>query len=138
MTLDEAATATIEWEVPEWIAPDENNPRIQAAPAELRERILRSYPAVTFDTFVGAEGDMIWLKVTADVDDPDEVKSVVNDRIVDMQSEEGLPVSVMVLWPAERYRAYFRQQATSPNDERPAPTVQGAAAGSGAGHQAAG
>lgn len=137
MTRDEASTATIEWAAPEWIAPDENDPRIQAALAELRERILQSYPAVTFDTFVGAEGDMIWLEVTADIDDPDEVRSVVSDRIVDMQSEEGLPVSVMVLWPAERYREYFRQQAVSPAEERGAPTAQGAA-GSGAGHQAAG
>lgn len=112
MTANLTGDTAIEWVTPEWIAPDENDPRIQAALKELRERILQSYPAVTFDTFVGAEGDMIWLEVTADVDDPYEVRSVVSDRIVDMQSEEGIPVSVTVLWPKQRYREYERQQAS--------------------------
>lgn len=112
MTANLIGDTAIEWVTPEWIAPDENDPRIQAALKELRERILQSYPAVTFDTFVGAEGDMIWLEVTADVDDPYEVRSVVSDRIVDMQSEEGIPVSVTVLWPKQQYREYERQQAS--------------------------
>ena len=96
MTAVATVNPTVEWEAPEWIPPDEQDPRIQAALVELRERILQHYPATTFDAYVGAEGDMIWLHATADVDDTYEVECVVSDRVVDMQSEEGLPVGVIV------------------------------------------
>ena len=98
----------IEWEMPEPVPPDEDDPRIQAALAELRDRIRQHYPDATFDTYLGAEGDMIWLRVTGDVEDPYDVRNVVGDRILDMQSEEGLPVSVIVLRIDDRVKEHDR------------------------------
>ncbi len=53
--------ATVEWEQPTPVPPDKNDPRIQAALAELRERILRHFPAATFDVHLSPDGDIVWL-----------------------------------------------------------------------------
>ncbi|MBA2276288.1 MAG: hypothetical protein H0W06_00880 [Chloroflexia bacterium] len=95
----------------ELIAADESDPRIQAAVAELRERILEHYPAATFEVVRGEDPEGIYLIPTIDVDDLEEVATVFEPRLVDMQVEEGLPVYVFPDWPLERIREQLRQKA---------------------------
>lgn len=104
--------------VPETLPADENDPRIQAALAELRELIARRYPDADFTIFHGEDPDSISLRVEIDVDDLDEVYDVVVDRLVDMQVEEGLPVEVVTVWPIHRVTEYLRQQAAQPVEKR--------------------
>jgi hypothetical protein len=96
--------------MPELIAPDLDDPRIQAALEELQAMILAKFPAATFDAYLGPDSDGIWLAATVDVDDLDEVTDVVFPRIVDMQVDEGLPVNVVGDWPPERLHAYIVQE----------------------------
>jgi hypothetical protein len=103
---------------PEPIAPDENDPRIQAAVIELKDLILRHYPAAIFTTARGEDPDGIYLTPIVDVEDLDEVAEVFTSRLVDMQVEEGLPVYVVPEWPIARVQEYLRQKATQPVEAR--------------------
>ena len=100
------------------IPPDEDNPRIQAALAELRELVLQRFPAATFTVYRGDDPDGIYLTPVVDVEDLDEVIDAVLRRWVDMQVYEGLPVYVVPDWPIERLRQHLRRQAIQPVAER--------------------
>ncbi|HET8626122.1 MAG TPA: hypothetical protein VFL91_01815 [Thermomicrobiales bacterium] len=93
------------------IPPDERDPRIQAALAELRDLIARRFPAATFTVSRGEDPEGIYLTPLVDVEDLDEVTDTVLDRLLDMQVEEGLPVYVVPDWPLERVRAHLRRPA---------------------------
>ncbi len=123
--------ATVEWEQPTPVPPDKNDPRIQAALAELRERILRHFPAATFDVHLSPDGDIVWLDAIVDVDDLDEVTDIVLEREVELQVEEGVPVGVMGRWPEERIAEYDRQLAATRAEASGAATARGAVAGEG-------
>lgn len=101
-------------QMPEMIEPNLDDPRIQAALAELRSMILEKFPDTTFETVRHSDLDGIWLVAVADVDDLDEVTGVVISRTVDMQIDEGLPIYIVGEWPPERVREYLRNQPTSP------------------------
>lgn len=100
------------------IAPDERDPRIQAALAELRERILQRFPEATFTVSRGEDPEGIYLKPIVDVADVDEVADVFTDRLIDLQVEEGLPVYVVPVQPLARVLTQTRQQATQPIEAR--------------------
>ena len=87
------------------------DPRIQNALDELRGMILQHYPGATFQVS-RAEDDpeIIHLTATADVEDTDEVVDVVVDRMLELHIDEGLPVYVIPVRPAERVGA-IRQMA---------------------------
>lgn len=91
-------------EVVELVPPDESDPRIQSALTELRETIARHYPEATFRVVRHDDPDGLFLIPTVDVDDLEDVASVFEDRLIDMQVEEGLPVYVVPDWPAWRIR----------------------------------
>lgn len=93
------------------VEPDEADPRIQAAVAEVRHLIAARYPATTFAVYHGEEPDGIYLKATVDVADLDEVADTFMDRLVALQVEGGLPVYVALDWPDERVRAQLRRPA---------------------------
>ena len=101
--------STIEEQYTLHIAPDERDPRIQAALTELRTLILQTYPAATFETVRGDDPTGIYLIPTVDVEDLDEVASDFTDRLVDMQVEEALPIYVVPELPAERAAVLRRQ-----------------------------
>jgi hypothetical protein len=101
-------------ELPEMIAPDLDDPRIQAALIELRALITQRFPNASFSVFRGEDPEGIRLLTTADVDDLDEVMDAVIDRMVDMQIYEGLPVYVVPVWPPARTHAFFARHAGSP------------------------
>lgn len=89
---------------------DENDPRIQAALDELRGMILERFPDATFTVSHGEDPEGIYLNPIVDIDDLDEVTSVILSRVVDMQIDEGLPVYVIPGWPSHRIEAYWREQ----------------------------
>ena len=94
----------------------EREPAVQEAPKELRELILDRYPAATFSISHNVEPYLgVYLNVTVDVEDTDEVFSVISQRLTDMQVEDGLSISVAVDWPEERLRAYLAQQRAASN-----------------------
>ena len=53
------------------------------------------------------------MVTSVDIADTDEVISVVGDRLVEMQVDEGLPVYVTPLRPIERVVAELRNRETA-------------------------
>ncbi len=98
----------------EMVPVDEHDPRIRAAVAELRELIAARYPEATFEVVHGHDPEGIYLLPTVDVEDLDEVAEVFMPRLVDMQSDEGLPVFVFPDVPIERVREYLRRHPAPP------------------------
>lgn len=94
------------------VAPDESDPRLQAALAELRTLIAARYPDACFSTYRGEDPDGIYLKAIVDVEDLDDVTDLFMDRLVELQVEGGLPVYVALDWPLERVRDHLRQKRT--------------------------
>lgn len=100
------------------IPPDEHDPRIQAALAELRGLILQRFPTATFTVSRREDPEGIYLTPIVDVEDLDEVTNIVLSRMVDMQVDEGLPVYVVPDWPTERLREHRRRKTAQPIEER--------------------
>ncbi len=100
------------------VPPDEDDPRIQAALAELRDLVLQRFPTATFTVHRGDDPTGIYLTPIVDVEDLDEVIDVVVSRMVDMQVDEGLPVFVVPEWTIERRREHLRRKAAQATEER--------------------
>lgn len=100
------------------VAPDEADPRIQAALAELRALIAARYPDAGFSTYRGDDPDGVYLKAIVDVDDLDEVTDLFMDRLLDFQIEGGLPVYVALDWPDERLRAHLQRKKAQSSLDR--------------------
>lgn len=88
----------------------ENDPRTQAALAELRGLIEAAHPGATFAIGRGHEPPSIRLVATIDVDDVDEAYDLIVSRLVNMQVEDELPVSVRPERPSERVLAERRRR----------------------------
>jgi hypothetical protein len=107
---------TIEWQPPDTVPADEDDPRIQAALEELRGLILERFPDATFTVTLGDDPEGVYLKPTVDIEDLDEVTEPLVSRLVEMQVEEGLPVYVVPEWPLERLRAYLQERKSARPD----------------------
>ncbi|MDP2936667.1 MAG: hypothetical protein Q8O86_09280 [Dehalococcoidia bacterium] len=91
---------------------------MEQALAELKDMVLRRYPAATFEVAPGQdEAEAVHLIATVDVEDPDEVLDVVIDRVLELQIEEGLPVHLIPTRPLEREVQELRSPR-SPNRPR--------------------
>lgn len=91
------------------------SPRMNDAVRELQGLISASFPAATFVVEEGFDPEGIYVVTTVDIPDTDEVITVVGDRLVDLQVNEGLPVYVTPLRPVERVVAQLRErEAVSP------------------------
>ena len=90
--------------------PDLDDPRMQAAVAEMQERIRARYPDATFAASYGDDPDGVYLTVTVDLEDTDEVVDVYIDRLLDLQIEEGLPLHVIPVRPPERIAAMLKER----------------------------
>lgn len=111
---------TIADSLPEMIAADERDPRIQAALAELRSKILSRFPGATFTISHGDDPEGIYLEPEVDVDDLDDVAEVIMGRLLEMQVAEGLPIYVVPVWPERRIVEYLRRQKSGAFAEPPA------------------
>lgn len=81
-------------------------PRMQAAVEELKALVHERYPEATFRVTRSPEDHQtVLLKPVVDVDDRDEVMDVVIDRLVELQSEEQLPLLVVPIRPPSRNEA---------------------------------
>ncbi len=89
-------------------------PPIQAALAELRQAIAQHYPAATFEVVRGEEPEAFLLRATVDIDEPHEVIDLVLDRLVELQVEEELPVSILPRRTPEREAAVRAALARAP------------------------
>jgi hypothetical protein len=86
--------------------------RMKEAVAELRALISSQYPEATFTVSDGDDPGEIYLTAIVDVDNMRDVIDVFLDRLVDMQVDEELPISVVPIWPVERSRAMLAEQRT--------------------------
>jgi hypothetical protein len=73
--------------------------RIQEILVELEELIGKTYPEAPFDIEVGGKPDGVYLIVTVDLEDTEEVLDAVMVRMLEVQIEERLPVYVLPLRP---------------------------------------
>lgn len=100
--------------------------RIQAALAELRERISERYPTASFAVSLGEDPEGVYLTAMVDVEDTDAVVDIFIDRLLATQVEEGLPVYVTPLRSANRVAASLQHPqaiaATASRCPPPLPT----------------
>lgn len=93
------------------------DPRIQAAIAELVRMIESRYPSATFDISLGEDNpEAIHVTATVDVDDPDEVVDLIIDRMLHIQLDDGLPVYVIPVRTPERVAALHQEQQARMHD----------------------
>ena len=90
------------------------DPQLAAALAELEQLIQARYPTAAFTTFRGEDPEGTYLRVTVDLDDPDEVVDHMLDTLYDVQVERDLPVYVVAVPPLERVADQLRTRPAPP------------------------
>jgi len=85
------------------------SPRIQSAVTELEGLIKETYPKAVFEVSEGEDPEGIYLTATVDTDDLTTVLGIVEERLVDLQVEQGLPLYVVPVRPLERVLRELRQ-----------------------------
>jgi hypothetical protein len=83
----------------------QDDPRLLAAAAELREMIAARYPGATFEVTRGDDPVGLYLIPTVDVDDTEDVAEVVADRLLVLQVDDELPIYVFPVRPLIRVLA---------------------------------
>lgn len=84
---------------------------IRQAIEEIRGIIEQRYPGAEFEITRGHdEPENIHLMTTVDLDDPDEVSDLVDDRLVELQVDERIPLYVIPVRTPERIRASLREE----------------------------
>jgi hypothetical protein len=79
-----------------------DDPRIVAAIDELTQLISGRFPDAQIDVSEGDDPNGVYLTVSVDIDDPDEITDLVIDRTMALQIEEELPVYVVPIRPISR------------------------------------
>jgi hypothetical protein len=91
-------------------------PRLEAAVHELKELVRERYPDATFRLTRSPEDRrIILLKPIVDIEDRDEVMDAVIDRLVELQSEEQLPIFVVPIRPQARSAAIRQAMRGTPD-----------------------
>ena len=84
-------------------------PRMRQAVEELKGLVREHYPDATFQVARSPEEPgTVHLLATIDREDLDEVLDPIIDRIVELQTDERLPVHVIPVQPRERALAMLR------------------------------
>lgn len=87
------------------------DPRTQQAIEEVRGVIEQHYPGAQFQVTRGHDEPVnVHLVTTVDLDDPDEVLDLVNDRLVELQVEERIPLYVIPVRTPERILASLQAE----------------------------
>lgn len=81
---------------------DTSDPRIAAAVSELEDLIRSRYPTAAFAAAREEDPNGVYLTVTVDLDEPDDVLDLVGERLIAMEVDEGLPVYVVPVRTPER------------------------------------
>jgi hypothetical protein len=87
--------------------------RMEEAIHELKGLITARFPQSTFVVEEGSDPEGIYLLATVDIADTDEVITIIGDRLLELQVDEGLPVYVTPLRPIERVMADIRNRETA-------------------------
>lgn len=87
-----------------------DDPRVQAAFAEMQALIRAHHPRTTFR--IRPVGDMpgLWMIATVDLEDPDDIIDLFIDRLLEIQITEGLPIHVLPEQTTERYAETRRKE----------------------------
>ena len=90
--------------------------RIQGVLEEFQRLIAERYPEATFAVEVGGEPDGVYLMVTVDLEDTEEVLDVIIERLLEVQIDELLPVYVIPIRPEDSVftRQERMRQPTTP------------------------
>jgi len=83
--------------------------RIQSALTELEGLIKEAYPNATFAVGEGEDPEGVYLTATVDTDDLTAVLEIVEERLVDLQVDQGLPLYVVLVRPLEWVLRELRQ-----------------------------
>ncbi|MPZ16095.1 MAG: hypothetical protein GEU73_17030 [Chloroflexi bacterium] len=87
------------------------DPRMQRAIEEIRGVIEQHYPGARFEITRGHDEPVnVHLVTTVDLDDPDEVSDLVDDRLVELQVEERIPLYVIPVRTPERILASLKAE----------------------------
>jgi hypothetical protein len=88
------------------------DPRVQQALDELMQKSTERYPQARFQVARGVEDpEEIWLQAVVDVQD-EEVLDLVIDCLIELHTDEGLPVHVLPL-PLSEYAEARSGEGTS-------------------------
>ena len=86
-------------------------PRMRQAVEELKGLVRQRYPDATFQVARSPEEPgTVHLLTTIDREDLDEVLDPIIDRIVELQTDERIPVHVIPVQPRERVLAMLRER----------------------------
>ena len=80
----------------------DDDERIRQGIAELQGMIRKRFSEAVFAVFRGDDPEGVYVRVTVDVEDTDEVVDVFLDRLLELQVEEELPLYVVPVRPAKR------------------------------------
>ena len=90
-----------------------DDPRIIAAVDELTQLVSGGFPDAQIDVSEGDDPDGVYLTVTVDIDDSDEVTDLIIERTMALQIEEELPVYVVPIRPISRVMDNRRRRMES-------------------------
>jgi hypothetical protein len=91
------------------------DPRIAKAVAHLATRIRRAFPEALLEEFIGEDPEGIYVRVTVDLDDPDQVIETIIDDLYETQVEQFLPVYVIPVQPLERVAEQLHERRHEPS-----------------------
>ncbi|MBI4322454.1 MAG: hypothetical protein HY675_28510 [Chloroflexi bacterium] len=78
------------------------DPRIKDAVSELQGAIAAHYPEATFEVGEGEDPAGVYLTAIVDTDDLTHILEIVEDRLVDIQVEQGVPLYFVPTRPITR------------------------------------
>jgi hypothetical protein len=90
------------------------NPRIQDAVSELQRLITTRYPEATFTVAAGEDPEGIYLTATVDTDDLTTVLETVEERLVELQVDQEIPLYLVPVRPVERVLAELPRRPERP------------------------
>lgn len=89
--------------------------RMVTALAGIQAVISEHYPDATFEISEGDDPRGLYLLVTVDVEDTDDVAALYSEQLLDLQVEQRLSVYVLPVRPIERvFRELRDRQAIPP------------------------
>jgi hypothetical protein len=91
------------------------DPRVAEALSRLAALIRRAFPDALLEDFIGEDPEGVYMRVTVDFDDPDEVIDAIIDDLYEIQVEQFLPVYVISVQPLKRVAEHLRHPRHEPS-----------------------
>ncbi len=100
------------------------DPQRRVAVHELIALIAQKYLGTSFEIGPGIDDpEATHITAVVDLDDPDEVMDLIIDRLVELQVDDSLPISVIPIRTPERVAALLRTQHQFKRSEALLPPV---------------